>query len=112
MDRHDGSTSPSVTPEQLAAVRAAYFDHAPLKEIAAEFGLKRWQLAALTREFRAEANMSRSRPKLRLSHDIKKIVLPTRTLARDGGSWQYGSVTLPRITFHVQELRERGYAEI
>lgn len=110
MERNDGSPSHSLTAEQLAAVRAAYLDHVPLKEIGAKFGLKRWQLAALTRQFRANADIGRRRP--RLSHDIDRIVLPTRTLARDGGGWHYGSITLPRVSLHVQVLRERGYAEI
>ena len=99
-----------LSPAQLSAIRHAYLDHMPLKEIAARFGLKRWELSALTRQFREEANSGRRRP--RLSYGIERIALPTRKLAKDGAGWHYGTVTLARNSMHVQVLRERGHAEI
>lgn len=96
--------------DRLDAIRAAYIDKVPLKEIEHLFGLKRWQLAALIRGFRDEVKIARRRP--HVSHDIERITLPQRRLSLDGGGWQYGTITLARNSMHVQVLRERGYAEV
>lgn len=96
--------------ERLEAIRDAYIQQTPIKEIQSQFGLERWQVARLGKMFRAEGEAILRRP--RKSQDIPRIALPTRRLSRDGCHWNVGSITLPRISLHVQVLQERGHAEI